>query len=318
MKIKDRTGEHSEIFLRALIQSNERYRKELDEYLKWARENVGEFDFQISVTSLPRAPRERQLIYRHYDDIEIDPLENYYTMFGSGVHNVLEQAAVEGEEVEVRRGIILQVGEYKVLVHGQADYYKRSSARMEDHKYTSAWTVVKEKADHESQLNVLRFIWEENGYPVEELYNNYMFRDWSAKNLGAENYPPEQAAFMAVSMWKTQDTLDYILERCSLHIQATEIKSDELPLCTKEERWTSGGGVRFIYRTKKGDWTKRPFVCHTKADLESYKLKYADVGYKTEKILSSPKKCLHYCMAAPFCNQHRKYLSKLEAQKSNG
>jgi hypothetical protein len=87
-----------------------------------------------------------------------------------------------------------------------------------------------------------------------------------------------------------------------------------LPLCTKEERWTSGGGVRFIYRTKKGDYTKRPKIAHTPAELEKLKQEYADAGYKTEKILSTPKKCLKYCLAAPFCSQHKKYLKKLEQQ----
>ena len=312
MKVKSREGEHSPILLRALSLSNDRYRNELDEYLNAQGEP---FDVQISVTTLNKAPRETQLIKRHYDDIEIDPMDNYYTMFGSGIHNILEQAVVDGEEVEIRRGIVVDIGGVKVLIHGQADYYKGAEGRLEDHKYTSAWTVTKSKADHIAQLNVLGYIWREHGLPVEELYNNYLFRDWSAQHANVENYPKEQALWQSVPLWPDAECLKYIIERATKHVQSTEASDKGLPLCTPEERWSSGGGVRLHYRTKAGDWAKRPLWCRSKAELEEKRAKYIGVETKEEKVVAEPKKCLKYCLGAKFCNQFKKYLAKVNQTK---
>lgn len=304
MIVKER-NDLSPIFMRALSLANDRYVDDLNQWLdEW------EFDYQISVTSLAKPPRERQLTERNYDEIVIDPMDNYWTLFGNAVHNILESAVIEGEKVEERLGVIIKVLGKNVLIHGQADYYCRKDAYLEDHKYTSAWSVLKEKDEHVAQLNVLAWIWRMDGKPVEEIKNNYLFRDWSPRNKHIEGYPQEQALLVPVPLWKTKNVVEYVTERAEAHIKAAEAKTEDLPLCSEKERWADGGGMRIHYKTQKGEWSKRPYFCRTKEEFKKRIEELKGREIKKEKVHAKPKKCLNYCLAAPFCSQHKEYLKE--------
>lgn len=91
--------------VKALTESNSKYFEDLKEHFDGVNE---EFDFQISVTSLIKSPRQVQLTKRHYNDVTADPLkECFFTMQGSIIHYVLESYAGDGRsDDEIRMELI--------------------------------------------------------------------------------------------------------------------------------------------------------------------------------------------------------------------
>lgn len=314
MKYVEKPG-HSPLLIAALIQADREYREQLH---AWLHENYPEYsgpNDNISVTTLNAPPRMVQLVRRHADKIVIDPIEdNFYTLFGKVVHFFLEQNHREWERVEERKGAVIKIAGRKILIHGQADVYDERAYRLEDHKYTSTYSVSKDNEGYEAQLNVLAYIWERHGLPVEEIFNNYMFRDFvsNGREKFGEHYPTEKALYKPIPRWDNDRVKLYIAERVRLHVKAQDIPDDKLPHCTPEERWQelSFAAVRKSNRTKK--WNKtadkvsgkkeeiEEFISKNKVDAKGQAL-----TYRIDERLSSPKRCEKYCKAAPFCSQYQ-------------
>lgn len=296
------------LLVKALIELPKRYHEEVS---KWLRDNYPDYiDSHFSVTTLNRSPRQVQLIKRHWDNFVSDPMNNYYSIFGVAVHNALEMLA-DNETVEKRVGRIFKVNGKKWLVHGQADVYYPNKYRLVDHKFCSTFTVMHDQEDYDAQLNVLAYLMDRNGHPVEEIYNSLLFRDWKASDAAKPNYPKEKAMYRHVDLWPEERVKQFIVDRLRVHTAAVNTQDDQLPECSAEERWADYRVIRKSKRTKR--WNKTPDKIGTREECEAFlneKKKETDEPMKVEAGL--PKKCIFYCEASGVCNQHKNWKKENE------
>lgn len=287
------------------------YQSEVD---GWLTANYPAYkDRHISVTALAKPPRQRQLFARHHDEFIVDPMDNYYSIYGTALHQMMEMLAdqlqVELNEpvkTEQRIGRVFKVNGEKWLVHGQLDLYYPNSYRLVDHKYCSVWTAMEEQPEYDAQLNVLKYLAErqKTPMPVEEIFNSLLFRDWrssDAKRLG-DRYPTEKAMYRHVDVWPEEKTRQWVVDRLKMHISNSDREDDQLTECTPEEIWCDWRVIRKSKRTKR--WNKTPDKQGKKEVCEEYlKENKGDEELKLEQGV--PKRCLYYCQCNVVCNQFK-------------
>lgn len=293
----------------ALVASNEDYGEEVKEYLSNHRGKEA-----ISVTTLSRSPRQHLLISRHSKDIFIDPLADcWHSFMGNAVHWVLEKYASKDKNLiaEQRMGVDMMLNGKRVHIHGKFDIYDKKRQVIQDWKLTSANSMLYDKADHRFQLNRLRYIMIENGYPVKGLENVYLFPHLDKTKFSNPEYPKTNAVTVKVPLMDLAEVQKGIKVAARNHVENSQLTDKDLIFCTDEERWIREN-FWLIYTRKKGGkaGVQQPFRktsikrASTKSELihwrkeEGYKKE--DVKYK--QVKGHPTKC-DYCKAAPFCNQ---------------
>ena len=92
----------------------------------------------ISVTTLIKPPRIRQLTLRHWDEIEEDVSSNVWRLLGSAIHTVLERVDDKGRVIEKR--LREEIG--GKVVTGRPDLYGEKEKVITDYKITSCWKFI--------------------------------------------------------------------------------------------------------------------------------------------------------------------------------
>lgn len=230
--------------VKALIHDS--YRESLDDHFSTLPEGVrGRYQHTLSVTTLPRSPRQRLLFIRHDKEMVFDPIDKMWSILGRVGHSILEDYAEPGDEIEKRLGVVHTVilpngGTISCYLHGQADLYSSDREEILDWKFTKCGALLFPKDDHTSQLNVLAYIWRKNNRPVSKLKNVYVLRDWS-KNYVKEGseYPKEPILIREVDVWTEDQCLDYINRRLIAHFSNEGKEDNQLDDCSPVERWQS-------------------------------------------------------------------------------
>ena len=150
-----------------------------------------------------------------------------WALLGTSVHYILEKGAPEdsfGEE-----SLSADIGGITII--GKSDLYHNKG--IEDWKVTSVYSFqLGMKPEWKAQQNLYRWLWKENGFPVEKLTINAILRDWlKSKMLADSNYPRIPFQSVRVAIWDYHSTIKYILERIELHNQNSPLE------CTPEEKW---------------------------------------------------------------------------------
>lgn len=333
--------------LRALLDPS--YEENLGEYFDLIPDRIRRvFKTRYSVTTLPRAPRQRVLFVRHSDKIVVDPLANFWKMFGKVKHAILEMFKQPWEITEERLGIILtKDGIYLptdeelrlrknsgIYVHGQADLYDPRIAKLADWKVTKAESMLYgEKYEYHAQVNILNFIWRKHGRPVNRIENSFIFRNWDARNIkDGSTYPKEPVLTVEVPMWSDEKCEAYIRTRVKLHEDSNKVEDDKLAFCTDQERWKGQPRYRVLkIDPKTGEQqTKAKFKCDSKIEAQDWcdldenhygRLKIGGkvsdqidranvIKYVIQEVPAKPSRC-GFCDVLPFCGQRQAEL-KLE------
>lgn len=311
---------------------------------------------KYSVTTLSRSPRERILSERHDHEVTVDPVEDrFWSLDGQTTHLLLERRGRPEDLVEVRLGV--DVGPFPdgsyIHLHGQADNLYTSEHKLEDdegnllayvpahsltdYKKTSAWSLVKgEKMAFHAQLNCNTWIVRQHGYTVEHLKNYFLFKDWRFSDARRiPNYPSSKLIAVDVPMWDTEKTVDYFMGRLWAHASVEHLPDDELPYCTREEKWQTGLPEFKVYKLKDDGERQRnsKFTSTSKLEAQEWMEETLDAewskikednaskkeknrkpeselvkpAYEIKELPPAPTRC-HYCSAAPFCNQRKEEL----------
>jgi hypothetical protein len=245
----------------------------------------------ISVTKLIDAPQKRALLKQYGSAIVEDVSDRVWSLLGQAVHTILERAN-RSDIVEDR----LYVDIDGWSLSGQFDRMDCSGEYLDDYKVTGVYKVMRsDYTDWERQLNVLRYLAVQNGYPVDKLRIIAILRDWKqSESKRKEGYPEVPIATVEIPVWSDERVLAYIKERIALHQKAD---AGEEVLCTDEERWYEGtkwalmkvGGKRAIRVYEDKDDIQQPI---------------AD-GLFIEERKGTYRRCAEYCEAAPFCKQYQ-------------
>ncbi len=245
---------------------------------------------EMHVTELINAPLIRKLRTKHWDDIEEDVSERLWALLGTSVHYILEKGIPEeafGEEE-----LIGHIG--GITITGKSDLYHNKG--IEDWKVTSVYSfLLGMKPEWVAQLNIYKWLWKENGFPVEKLIINAILRDWlKSKTLTDSNYPKIPFQSVRVNMWGYDSTIKYILNRIVLHAQ------DPPPECTPEEKWTRPT----IYKVMKKGQKRAKRVLDTEKEAEEWMCNQKDLFVEERKGMNV--RCEGYCNVSKFCKYYIK------------
>lgn len=317
--------------LKALKDQSD-YNNGVEDHFGQIPEDVrGQFTHAFSVTTLPRAVRQRVLFSRHSHRVWVDPLSEIYKLNGKVVHTILEKYAEPDDIVETRLGTLVDLGELgKVWIHGQCDRYVPNERLLQDYKHTSCWSVIRGiSKGYIAQLNILRWLWSLQGgegiggaSPIEKMEDVFIFKDWRASDVGRiENYPAEPVLKVEAPMWSLEEILQYVKDRAIAHITADRTADENLPDCSPEERWMEKSVYRvFKIEPKTGELQKvakhnspTPEEADAWASEHPTDAKGKEIKYQVVERKGQPKFCA-YCEVNSFCSQR---IQELQNQSVN-
>lgn len=328
--------------VKALIDDS--YSAEVDDYFKSLPDNIRQKykGRSFSVTTLNKSPRQRILLARHHDEIEIDPIDLLWRMWGNAVHSILERFSEEGDQIEQRKGIV--VGDF--YVHAKVDRYSPRRELIQDYKVTSAESALYEaKVDYEFQLNVQSLIWRTLGFPVKRLENVYVYRNWKASKVNPNTaYPDEPIKVVQIPVWDDAKIIQTLTEKLNAHFDAAGLDDDALPFCTEQDRWQSLPLHKVFKIDEKTGEPQKVAKYKSNSELECREWIYERLEADKEKALmenaskakpkpeeevlatkvpkytintipGKPVKC-DYCDARAFCNQLQAELMENKYEES--
>lgn len=268
--------------------------------------NAGACD--ISVTKLIGPPQIRVLEREHAQDLTEDASDRIWSLIGQIGHGILERANVLPDLAE--RRLFADIAGWRLS--GQFDRLTiEDDGTLSDYKFTSVWAVADgPKPEWIAQLNILRWLAAENGYPeIRRLLLIAILRDWSkAKARQGGDFPPHQVKVLPVPLWTLDETRAYIIERVQLHKLADECaaNADPLPPCTDAERWAKPT----IYAVRKPG-RKSAVKLHGTEDAALAHSAEVPSGYVEHRPGESIR-CADYCAVAGVCAQRQAELAMRE------
>ncbi len=258
----------------------------------------------ISSTQLGEPPRIIALKNRHGEEIQEDYSDRLYVLDGHIVHEILENAAKEGDKRDDLEKIPLVEKRFRAMfagwaVSGQVDHFDPATGILSDYKRVSvAQRKRGAKDEWVSALNVQAELLRRNGYIVTRLQAVRWYRDWalSAKQREAD-YPVCAIETVAIPLWTPEQATAWIEGRVELHKLAALVNDDaELPECTMEERWNPGS----LWAVTKPGAAKALRLLPTDHDAALWMTQNAP----TAKIVERPgvnRRCQLYCQVAQWC-----------------
>lgn len=271
-------------------------------------------DSWMSVTSLIQPPRIHQMVERMGDSLEVDIADSLPALDGSAMHAVLEWAA-KGLDPDIwiveKRWFAEVLGK---KISGQGDVANKPEQLLTDYKRCSRWVgVFGAKDEWEQQLNMLRWLAHMNGVEVNKLQVFAWFKDWSKtesiKNKG-KGYPQKDWELINIPVWDMDRAKAFTEERVRLHLEAEGMSTENLPLCTEEERWQKGDGYAVMLHGEK----RARHLASNKQDALHYiatELRPEQVAIaKVESRVSDPRRCTSWCPVRFHCAYGRKWAQK--------
>ena len=242
---------------------------------------------RISVTELIDSPLIRRLRMEHWGELEEDASERLWALLGTSVHYALEKGTPLDAFGEER----LEVMHSGIVISGQSDLYHNEG--IEDYKVTSVYAfLLGMNPQWTAQLNVYKWLWEEQNYPVKTLKIHAILRDWmQSKALREPDYPPIPFITVDLPVWSHEDTEAYITERLDLHFDP------EIRECTPEEKWARPTTYAVVKKGKKR--AKR--VLDSWEDAEKWIEENGDDKLNIEVRQGLNVRCESFCPVREFC-----------------
>lgn len=223
----------------------------------------------LSATTLLKPIQEIVLLKRYGDQIEVDGMDQMWSVLGSGVHAVLEKT--EGYQPCGR----LYAEIDGVKISGKPDYIVNKC--VDDYKITSVFSIIfkSKERDWRRQLSIYRYLYfKQNGVLLDEIGHIVaILRDWN-KNGKGDDYPKFPMVEITLKLSSIEATEQFLRSKITdLKIFEKELDS-VLPECTDEERW---------YNEKSGKYLKCEKYCQAASKCVQWKK-------EQDKMLFPPQK----------------------------
>jgi len=254
---------------------------------------------QYSVTELMSPPKIRRLREQYDDQIETDVTSMLASQFGTFMHGKLEAKEIEGYINEER----LYVEVDGITISGQIDLQKDDPDGIEivDYKFVKAWSVMMNKSDWETQLNVYKWLIETSKRkPVKRLQICAFIKDFSQHET-KEGYPEAEAVMIDVPIWDAVKAETYVRTRLEMHREAKMAHDfgEDLQPCTNEERWAK----ETTYATKREG--RKTAIRVFKTLEEATELAEKEKGYVETRQGEYTRCAGNYCGVAQWCKQYQ-------------
>jgi hypothetical protein len=265
-----------------------------------------------SVTELLDPPRLTILKKRHDAEIKQDASDLIWRLLGSAIHVILErgQQAHQLTEEYLTKIIMGQ------KISGIPDLYELPGI-ITDYKITSAWSVVYEsRTKHwEEQLNCYAYFYIEHGFPVQELRNILILRDWSRSKAASDSeYPQQKVIQLNIPLWPVEKIEQFMIEKLTHLLQVADVPDNDLPLCPADERWQK----KSTWAVMKEGRKSAVRVFDTEFECKSYLADPKNNAKGNFSIVPRPgedTRCLYYCPCNTFCNHYQELLTSAQQTK---
>lgn len=293
-------------------------------------------DADISITELLSPPRQVALQREFEDRIVTDAADGLFALFGKMGHSIIEHAALDANAAGRYAGIPekrLYASVKNWIISGAMDslvIYRLDDGtyRIDDYKFTSVYVYKIHQegrlrnriTDWFEQLNMYRWLCQQNGYDVTQLQLVLMFRDWSIlESKRNSDYPRQQVATIKAPVFGLPNITIRINERVEAHQQAQQYldvygQDESFTRCTDPETWKKDNSYAVKKEGRKSalkvessyeqamDWAVRND--YAKVIIEDQDSR-AELN---EKIFIEERKgeyirCANYCDVADFCEQ---------------
>ena len=261
-------------------------------YLQSENYDAGSIPTDISATRLKDSPRVNRLQKMHYKEIKPDYLKRGFAKLGEAWHGYMEQYAPEDWVCEQR--FYASAGDK--LISGAIDALEPHDGgyNIWDYKVMTSYKAQTELREFEAQLNIYAYILRQNDMEPKGLYISGLIRDWSDKRVTG-TYPDTMFPVFELPLWSEAQAENYVHERIQHHF------TEDLPLCTDEERWMSS--PKFAVVSQKTGKALRVF------DTEEQALDFqTKAPVSIEKRKAEPIRCQRFCEVAEFCDQYQSEL----------
>lgn len=245
-------------------------------------------DSDYSVTQLLKPARMVALERIHKDELEEDVSDRIWALMGQLGHLVLERA---GEGMVEKRLFATRNG---LRISGQLDLVENQT-KSTDYKFTTAWSAKNgPKPEWIQQLNLGRWLAQENGIQIQQLEIVAIYRDWSKlEAMRSADYPQQQVQAFRLPIWSWKDTEDFLDARLAAH----EAARKQLPDCTAEERWEKPT----VYAVMK-EGRKSAVKLHDHEEQARLHSEQLGKGHTVATRPGQSTRCEAYCSVSRFCS----------------
>ena len=254
----------------------------------------------ISVSDLISPPIIRQLRIRHWDNLEEDVSDMSARMKGTAIHSLAEN--IEDPYWIIEKRINLDVN--GITLSGKADYYRIDLFQIGDYKTIEIDSFLRNPEGTigwYSQLNCYAFLWRSLHFKVESLEVNAYLGSWKKYKSSVEGYPQTDMIAVNIPLWTFEQQQEFINERINYHLRFKDVKDEDLPVCTPEERWRS----TTIHKLYKNNNVRSSFKTTKKELIESitqeYEQKYPKATFSWKTVEGEDKKCIR-CLVKKYCS----------------
>lgn len=265
-------------------------------FVDMASRNYEQKDNEYRVTSLLKGVRETLLQRRHFDEMEEDVSQRIWSLFGQAVHSILEQYNEQGHELKEER-LKVDIGNYKLS--GQFDLYNGETHTVTDYKTCSVWKVIYgDYSDWRQQLLIYAYMLEKIGFKCRTGEIVAIMKDHAISKAKFDKEYPQHPVHRIKFEFTDMDMSDIgmFLENKFKEIAELEnVEDDNLPICTKEERWNKGDKYAVMKKGRKTALRVLDTIEEAEKELT------AKGGDYIETRLGEDTKCMDYCNVNVFC-----------------
>lgn len=258
---------------------------------------------QYSVTTVLNPSRYVILSRRHNSEVEQDVADMIWMLFGTAFHSILENSRAEEEQLQeqyLKQDLGMfdkELEGYKLS--GKADLLDTKTNTMIDYKTTSVYKVMfGDYEDWRKQLLMYAWLFKQQGYEVNKGQIVALMKDHSKSKAKYDRTYPQYPVKVIDFEFNEQDFIDIekeIIDKFKELKRCEQLKDNELPMCTMEERWNDGNK----YAVKKKGNKRAERVFDTKEQAEEY-MKEKE-GYEIEERLGEDRRCMEYCSSCIYC-----------------
>ena len=259
---------------------------------------------RYSVTSVLKGTREAILTRRHHGETTQDVADMVWMIFGSAVHKILEESKETDSQLKESWLSVEMPNGYELS--GIFDLYDAETKTVTDYKTASVWKVIYDEwDDYRKQTLIYCWMLRKLGFEANKGQIVALLKDHSKSKAKRDKDYPQFPVI--VKEWEFSerefDSVGSFLEVKFAEIERAEkLPDDELPQCTREERWSEPSKWAVMKHGRKSALK----LYDTQEDAEaraSCENDNSTGAFYVEHRPGCSKKCAEYCAVSEFCNQ---------------
>ena len=264
-----------------------------------------------SATTLLHGVREILLTKRHWNEIEVDVEDCIWQIFGTAVHLVMEKAPDNTFKEEY-----FEVPVSKSKLTGQIDCYDMEHELIIDWKTASVWKIKYNNFDDWQKQGMLyAYLLHENGLSAKYCEFIALLKDYSQAEANRNNKYPQSKCYkygFTVTPEDIEITKNYVLKKIKMIEECTGLMDDELPVCSKEERWADDEKWAVMKEGRKSAIK----VCNDEKTAQDMAERLGSRHYVQYRPAVS-RKCEGYCICKDFCSFYNNQIKSKEIRNEN-